>query len=306
MAFEDLDIILTIISKCNRISYVPKPFNNYFRRQNSISTSFDSMIYLDKMIAYRDAINNVDPKYYKCVSYWIANNIYDCIYREELKYFKAEFVEILQEFLENFSNNEFVQKDVRLKNVFNFRQLKTIPKKIFIDDSECKNRNRDIDGSLKYYGKEYEFEYIFNTDNQENYNLQSYRIHNDESEFISRMEEYTKLKKLYKSGGILLDSKIRIKKPLGQFRVNQGFLFLSKEGDKILTSVYGFEKKSDFLYDVISSYENDNLDIKISLKDRFRITMKKYKWKNSISHKTGKETINLYNNAIYQECFEEK
>jgi len=75
MVYEDLDIILTLQSYCTKIAYIQEPLINYYKRLNSITTSYNNIRLLDIMTAYRDASNNANPKYQPEAVFCVAKRI---------------------------------------------------------------------------------------------------------------------------------------------------------------------------------------------------------------------------------------
>ena len=105
--FEDLSLIPEIISKSKRIVYVKKYLNYYFIRDKSISRTFSKENYMHKINAYKNVIDNVNEIYKDELVYWIVNNILDCIKREELYFFREEFISFLQRISEEIIDNRY-------------------------------------------------------------------------------------------------------------------------------------------------------------------------------------------------------
>ncbi len=94
--FEDLALIPQIVSDCKKIAYVKQPFYCYYRRTDSISTTYMKDVYQYKIKSYQSAIRNVNPAYQYEVTFWIVQNILDCMKRKELAFFREDLKKALK------------------------------------------------------------------------------------------------------------------------------------------------------------------------------------------------------------------
>ena len=62
---------------------------------------------MHKINAYKNVIENVNEIYKDELVYWIVNNILDCIKREELYFFREEFISFLQSISEEIIDNRY-------------------------------------------------------------------------------------------------------------------------------------------------------------------------------------------------------
>ena len=69
--FEDLDLIMEIVSNINILGYVSQPLYYYHRHYGSISTDYNGIKYFDKFIAYNNIIKTVKKDFLQEVIYWV-------------------------------------------------------------------------------------------------------------------------------------------------------------------------------------------------------------------------------------------
>ena len=75
MLFEDIALIPSLMTKYHRIGYVKKPFYHYYRRANTISTTFVGNM-VDITRAFRHFIDRSDPAYREEAVYCTAKQLY--------------------------------------------------------------------------------------------------------------------------------------------------------------------------------------------------------------------------------------
>lgn len=132
MVYEDLDIVLTIMSNCKKISYVQKPFNTYFKRQGSITTSYTNIRLLDIMKAYKDAVFECKKKYSNEIEFCVAKRILINMNTPGFSYYTADFIETIKSLSRRFYKNKFIKDDIEVSQILNFLKISTIPKNIYM------------------------------------------------------------------------------------------------------------------------------------------------------------------------------
>ena len=100
MLFEDIALIPSLITKYQHIGYVKKPFYNYYRRANTISTTFVGDM-VDIVQAFRYFIDRSNPKYREEVVYNTAKQLYWNLTQSRVL-FQADFIELLKEYKKRF------------------------------------------------------------------------------------------------------------------------------------------------------------------------------------------------------------
>ena len=96
MLFEDISLIPSLITRYPRIGYVPKPFYNYYRRANTISTSLVGNM-VDIIQAFRNFIETSDQDYREEVIYCVAKQLYWNMMQSRVL-FQADFIDLLKEY----------------------------------------------------------------------------------------------------------------------------------------------------------------------------------------------------------------
>ena len=253
--FEDLDIILSVVSYCHNISYIQKAFNYYCRRENSISNSFEKICYLDKIIAYKDALNNVNVKYKEQVEYWVANNIYECLKRDSLKYFKADFLELIKELWVIFSQNDLIKHSFFYKEMNENVNRVNISPNVYVGAFGM-NQGYIINTTYMQSWKNYTRGLLITFLNEQNCNIDNAPIIIRDAFFRRKynlVNHYYVLKYLYDNGGITTNIDTNLKKPIGFLRSKMGFVF-KIDKNKMNAETFGFNKRSRIVEEMLNTY----------------------------------------------------
>ncbi|MBW4844777.1 MAG: glycosyltransferase family 2 protein [Lachnospiraceae bacterium] len=255
MYFEDLDIILSVVSYCQNISYIQKAFNYYCRRENSISNSFEKICYLDKIIAYKDALNNANEKYQKQVEYWVANNIYECLKRDSLKYFKADFLEFLKELWAIFSQNNLIKQSFLYKELNEYVNSANISPNVYVGAFGM-NQGDKINITYMQSWENYTRGFGMTFLNEQNCNIDNAPIIIRDAFYrrqYNLVNHYYVLKCLYDNGGIATNIDTYLKKPIGFLRSKIGFVF-KIDKNKVNVETFGFNKRSRIVEEMLNAY----------------------------------------------------
>lgn len=117
------------------------------------------------------------------------------------------------------------------------------------------------------------------------------------------VSDYARLCVLYKYGGVYLDTDVEIIKPLSPFLFSESFLGIESEFS-ICTAVIGAEKESQFIFNVLRSYDNEHF-IK---NDSFDITPNSQRiyailTKNDSFDSQSKDVQNLVDCVVYPQDY---
>lgn len=121
MVYEDLDIVLTILSNCKIVSYIQRPFNTYFKRPNSITTSYENTRLLDIMQAYKDAAYNANEKYREETVFCVAKRILINMGTPGFRYYLADFMELINELMPLFESNIYIADDETVRKILEYK-----------------------------------------------------------------------------------------------------------------------------------------------------------------------------------------
>ena len=241
MVYEDLDIILTILSNCQIVSYIQKPFNTYFKRENSITTSYTNIRLMDIMQAYKDAAYNGNEKYKDETVFCVAKRILINMNTPGLNYYRADFIELIKELIPLFENNSFVLSNKDIKKIFKYKDQALIPKKLY-----CLGEKRMLpclNSCVKHY---------------------NIIKHNEEENGIIIRNLICEISK---NGGILIKLDPTFHIPIGGCRT-KGFFVIYKE-KKVL--MIGAQEGNEFIKILASKY-----NIEKSLKQNVEIVLEKF------------------------------
>ncbi len=139
MVYEDLDLVLTIISYAKKIGYIQKPFYNYYKHANSTTSSYTNPRLFDIFKAYQDVMKDINPKYFDEAGYQVATRILRNMNTPGFIYYKADFVELINKLKYAFIHNPEIYNDNKNKSILYYLDRKTVPNVII--------SNNDIDKS---------------------------------------------------------------------------------------------------------------------------------------------------------------
>ena len=232
MLYEDLELMFKIQSNCSRISYVKEFLCTYFKHSGSTTTSFNNINLLDMIEAYRNAILNSNLKYTNEVSYNIAKRLLRYLNTEGLDVFKAEYIELIQELMPYFENNDYILSDNEVKKILSYSDEQIIPNMICY---ACFGNNKYNElNNWKIYTKNTHFVKL----DEETCDLKlapdfiksAYKEGN--YRFVGI---YYGLKYIFYNGGMFFDERLKLSKPIGHLRDKNDFvLFDGKETGRLL------------------------------------------------------------------------
>jgi glycosyltransferase involved in cell wall biosynthesis len=270
MVYEDLEIILTIESFCNRIAYIQEPLITYFKRPNSTTTSYNNIRLLDIMTAYYNASHNANSLFKNETIFCVAKRILTNMSTPGLDVYKAEFIELIKSLSDLFLTNEYIINDSTVNKIYHYLSYNTIPKTIFYDNFKKIYIAKD---NWQNFTRNFQFIEL----NETNCNIstapilvrQAYK--NKDFQVVG---DYFKIKAVFQNGGISIDSNIVFKKPIGNLRAENIFFIFNdnysilggQKGDKILSKIlysYSIEdrpKKNDLKERVVGLLKKESLD----------------------------------------------
>lgn len=225
MVYEDLDIVLTILSNCKTVSYIQKPFNTYYKRANSITTSYTNIRLMDIIQAYRDAVYNVNEKYQEETVFCVAKRILINMKTPGLVYYMADFIELINELMPFFSKNIHILHDKIVSEIYTYKEKETVPKNIYFIGTDSEKKY------LEQFIREYKIIKQINVAD----------VGNLTKEVIAD---------IYNSGGILVTENTDFHIPIGELRMNTSFMVW--ENGKLL--MIGSQKKCRFISMVLTVY----------------------------------------------------
>lgn len=267
MLFEDIALIPSIMTRYFNIGYIRKPFYNYFRRANTISTTFVGNM-VDIIQSFRNFIDTSNPDYRDEVIYCTAKQLYWNMFQSRVL-FQADFIELLKEYKKDFLINPYIAKDTKIRKLLDYIDKEVIPEKFI-----CVHFYRPIpERYLEQIQTDFPKSILLDID--ENYypieklpkNIQTAIEHGE----ISYVEEYIALRILCEQGGIVLSPEMHANLYLKKLRLNRIFFGFESEED-ILTGCYGALKQHYIIEALLETYESDNIYNKayLPLKERLR------------------------------------
>ena len=254
MLFEDISLIPSLVSRYENIGYVNEAFYNYYRRANTISTTFIGNM-VDIIKAFRNFIKESNPDYREEVVYCIAKQLYWNI-NQSRTIFKADFIDFINEYKRYFLLNSYIQKDKKISELLDF-----IDKDIIPDNIICVHYKREIpDIYLDNIESNFPSTRIISVD--ENYFSKEELPENINraisEEKFDYIEEYFALRTLCKEGGIVINTSMKANLNLKRLRLNRIF-FGFEDHEELNMGCYGALKNHYVIQLILDSYEEDNI-----------------------------------------------
>lgn len=272
MLFEDIALIPALITRYPNIAYVPRPFYNYYRRANTISTTFTGAM-VDIIQAFRNFIDRSNPLYREEVVYCIARQIYWNMFQSRIL-FQADFVELLGEYRKDFLLNPYIEKDAKVRRLLEYAQKEVIPERFI-----CVHIQREIPQEyLERIREEFPKAELLDVDERYLLGEADEKITDTakirqaiEEGHTEYAEEYLALKILYERGGIVLFPQMRANLNLKKLRMNRIF-FGFEDTEQLETGCFGALKEHYVIRALLDSYETDQIYNKafLPLKERLR------------------------------------
>ncbi|MGI5894062.1 MAG: glycosyltransferase family 2 protein [Candidatus Merdivicinus sp.] len=265
MLFEDIALIPALVTRTPKIGYVKEAFYNYYRRSNTISTSFVGQM-VDILRAFRNFLENSDPQYREETVYCIAKQLYWNMTQSRIL-FQADFIEFLKKYQRYFRMNSYLEKDKKTRKILDFLEKDVIPERFIcvhlgrpIPEEYLETLQRDFPQCERVFVENYPAEQM----------PDSVRKALDAGE-IEFAEEYIALKLLSELGGIVLKPEYRANLNLKRLRLNP--IFFGFENDEDLTTgCYGSLQNHYVIQSLLDTYCEENIYNKafLPLADRIR------------------------------------
>ncbi|ANZ69665.1 glycosyltransferase [Pediococcus claussenii] len=111
MVYEDLDIIIPILSSCKILSYVPHPLYIYYKHDGTTTYSYTNPRLFDIFKAYTDILNDTSIQYIKEAEYCVAKRMLINFDTPGFVYYLKYFIEYSQKFHSKFKDNKYIKED---------------------------------------------------------------------------------------------------------------------------------------------------------------------------------------------------
>lgn len=266
MLFEDIALIPSLMTKYHRIGYVKKPFYHYYRRANTISTTFVGNM-VDITRAFRHFIDRSDPAYREEAVYCTAKQLYWNMTQSRVL-FQADFIELMKEYKKDFLLNPYVEKDPKIRRILDFLQQEVIPERLI-----CIHFERPIPTAyLEEITADFPNAELCSADEND---FQMDKLPQTVQEALALgntayAEEYCALRILYEKGGIVLSPDMRANLNLKKLRLNRIF-FGFEDDEGIGTGCFGALQEHYVIRALLDTYETDNIYNRALLPLRERI-----------------------------------
>ncbi len=244
MVYEDLEVVVPILTHAKIISYVQMPFYHYIKHPGSTTTTYENPRLYDILVAYQNAIVNSNELYYHEVVFCVAKRILINLDTAGFKYYFADFIEFIQKHQGVFNQKDLILKNKEMGALFNYVNQVVIPDYVYIYAS-----NRCVENWC-HFGPLAKVKDL----NQSNLEQKS-----------EGHVDYVKLKTLYERGGILVNDELIIKSPFGLLRSRSNFIVLDKD-KQIYSGLLGFQKNHPFILDAMKIYQKSENMSKLNLK----------------------------------------
>ncbi|WEV43956.1 glycosyltransferase family 2 protein [Lactobacillus sp. ESL0684] len=193
MIYEDLDLIIPIISHCHKLSYIPEPLYNYYKHANSTTTSYRNPRLFDIFTAYRDLISNCAPKYREAAEYDALKRVLINLTTPGFRYYLAYFIELLQQL--NLGDNDLIKSSKFYPDYQYYNQFELLPRNFYCEE------NNNLTDWLIY---------------QNNERFKTFAINNS-TQLLTEV--------LHK-GGVIVFEALKPQSPIGYLRATDNFIVI--------------------------------------------------------------------------------
>lgn len=267
MLFEDIALIPALMTRYPRIGYVREPFYQYYRRANTLSTTFAGPM-VDIVQAFRNFLDRSAPAYREEVVYCTAKQLYWNMLQSRVL-FQADFIGLLHEYKKDFLLNPYIARDAKIRKLLDYVDKEVIPE-TFI----CVHIGRPIpEGYRQAIAEHFPKAALVEADES--------RFSPDElpqnvrdalaGGHTAYAEEYYALKILEEQGGIVLKPEMRPNLQMKRCRLERIFFGFENE-EELTAGCFGAVKGHYVIQALLATYEADNIFNKafLPLKDRLR------------------------------------
>lgn len=267
MLFEDISLIPALMTRYPNVGYVPRPFYHYYRRANTLSTTYTGEM-TDIIQAFRDFINESEPAYREEVIYCTARQLYWNMMQSR-PLFRADFIELLKEYKKDFLLNSYLKKDEKVKEILKFTEEEVIPEQFL-----CVSFQEEIPEEYFHTLKKNFPQAKVLQIREEDYRKEELppmireAMEQGKTEYV---REYYGLKALFEQGGMILDPCMRVSLNLKKLRLNRIFFGFENQ-EELTTGCFGALKGHYIIQGLLDSYEKDTVYNRafLPLKERLR------------------------------------
>lgn len=267
MLFEDIALIPALVTRYPRIGYVPKPFYNYYRRANTLSTTLSGDM-TDILEAFRLFLDTSDRRYRDEVVYCTAKQLYWNMTQSRVL-FQADFIGLLKEYEPDFRLNPYIAQDKKIRKLLDYLDKEVIPETFL-----CVHFGRPLPEAWRQTLRQ-----EFPTARLEEADEAAFppgafppavqkALQTGHTAFA---EEYASLLLLRDKGGIVLTPESRANLRLKTLRLGRIFFGFEDE-EELTTGCFGALPDHYVIRALLATYEEENIfnTAFLPLKDRLR------------------------------------
>ena len=254
MLFEDIALIPALVTRYPRIGYVPKPFYNYYRRSNTISTTQVGAM-VDIVQAFRHFLGRSNPAYREEAVYCAAKQLSWNMTQSRVL-FQPDFIELLKEYRKDFLLNPYLEKDKETRKILAFLDREVIP-----DNLICVHLDGPIPEEYRQeVARDFPRARLIDAGRDA---FPPERLPATVRDALQQgrtgyAQEYYALRLLWEEGGIVVNPDRRANLRLKRLRLNRIF-FGFEDGEAITAGCYGALPGHYVLQALLETYETDTV-----------------------------------------------
>lgn len=207
MVYEDLDIVIPILSHCRIVTYVAAPLYNYYKHSGTTTSSYRNPRLFDIFTAYRDLLTSVDAQFISEAEFCVAKRMMINFDTPGFAYYLGYFIESFQVLHQRLLANHNITQDHYVKAVVPLAETALLPAHILTNG-----------GSTFDSVNQYKFD-----------------------ETVMNLESRECTLSDFAAGGIMIASGVELASPLGYLRTLRDFVILGKNQQVIIA---GFKPNS--------------------------------------------------------------
>lgn len=253
-SFDDIAYLPVVHSYSKKAMSTTRTIYNYFRRSRSTVGSSSPEVIESTVRSEKYAIEHCNPKYIDDVLYFVAKRIVGNLSSRWV--FADKLASEIYELMPKFRECDEIKKDNSLYEKLNencISDFEMIPRRAFLSNFDGNLTEEKINKIKETAFDTCEVVVLdqscFDSDTpdsvSEAYNKGDY-------DFVSG---YCALKSIYEQGGIYIDRRIIINKPLNYLRLNKAF-FSFIDNDTYSDWIFGGVGENEAIGDILKSYSN--------------------------------------------------
>ncbi|WEV37426.1 hypothetical protein [Lactobacillus sp. ESL0677] len=222
MVYEDLDILIPIMSRCRKISYVHQALYNYYKHSDSTTSAYTNPRLFQIFKAYEDLITNSTDRYKLEAQFCAVKRILINMNTVGFNYYLSYFILLLRKIYNLNNDNYLINNNEKTKDIQYYSNREILPQNIFVPEFA---------------------------------NLKAWNYYKFDEKIMPYSDDLrATIDKLFAEGGLLILGKLNPQAPIGYLRSLNNFILLDTNGQVLIV---GLSAKHPLANLLVNSYDNE-------------------------------------------------